>query len=58
MKVNLYSQCMGGNSQYHAIHRRPGLFENVRCMVTPMVVSMAATGSQVPASTASFLFLF
>lgn len=42
MKVALYSQCMGGNSQYHAIHRRPELFENVRCMVSPMVVSMAA----------------
>ncbi len=42
MKVGLYSQCMGGNAQYHAIHRRPDLFENVRCMVSPMVVSMAA----------------
>jgi len=42
MKVGLYSQCMGGNSQYHAIHRRPDLFKNVRCMVSPMVVSMAA----------------
>ena len=42
MKVALYSQCMGGNSQYHAIHRHPELFENVRCMVSPMVVSMAA----------------
>lgn len=42
MKVGLYSQCMGGNSQYHAIYRRPELFENVRCMVSPMVVSMGA----------------
>lgn len=42
MKVALYSQCMGVNSQYHAIYRRPELFENVRCMVSPMVVSMAA----------------
>jgi pimeloyl-ACP methyl ester carboxylesterase len=42
MKVALYSQCMGGNSQYHAIHRHPELFANVRCMVSPMVVSMAA----------------
>jgi pimeloyl-ACP methyl ester carboxylesterase len=42
MKVGLYSQCMGGNSQYHAIHRRPELFENVLCMCSPMVVSMAA----------------
>lgn len=42
MDVALYSQCMGGNSQYHAIHRHPELFENVRCMVSPMVVSMSA----------------
>lgn len=42
MTVGLYSQCMGGNSQYHAIYERPELFENVRCMVSPMVVSMAA----------------
>ncbi|MFU7557581.1 alpha/beta hydrolase family protein [Roseiconus sp. JC912] len=42
MKVGLYSQCMGGNSQYHAIHRHPELFENVLCMCSPMVVSMAA----------------
>ena len=42
MTVGLYSQCMGGNSQYHAIYRRPEIFANVRCMVSPMVVSMAA----------------
>lgn len=42
MKVGLYSQCMGGNSQYHAVHRRPELFENVLCLCSPMVVSMAA----------------
>lgn len=42
MKVGLYSQCMGGNSQYEAINRRPDLFENVLCMCSPMVVSMRA----------------
>lgn len=42
MKVGLYSQCMGGNSQYEAINRRPELFENVLCMCSPMVVSMRA----------------
>lgn len=42
MKVGLYSQCMGGNSQYHAIHRHAELFENVACMCSPMVVSMSA----------------
>lgn len=42
MTVGLYSQCMGGNSQYEAIYRRPDLFENVSCLCSPMVVSMAA----------------
>lgn len=42
MKVGLYSQCMGGNSQYEAINRRPELFENVSCLCSPMVVSMRA----------------
>ena len=42
MKVGLYSQCMGGNSQYEAISRRRDLFENVLCMCSPMVVSMSA----------------
>ncbi|MCC6198586.1 MAG: alpha/beta hydrolase, partial [Burkholderiales bacterium] len=42
MKVGLYSQCMGGNSQYEAIYRRPELFANVRCLCSPMVVSMSA----------------
>ncbi|MDO4625911.1 MAG: alpha/beta hydrolase [Pasteurellaceae bacterium] len=42
MDVGLYSQCMGGNSQYRAIYERPELFANVKCMVSPMVVSMSA----------------
>ncbi|WP_070018191.1 alpha/beta hydrolase family protein [Streptomyces nanshensis] len=42
MRVGLYSQCMGGNSQYEAIYRRPGLFADVACMCSPMVVSMSA----------------
>jgi pimeloyl-ACP methyl ester carboxylesterase len=42
MTVGLYSQCMGGNAQYEAIARRPELFANVRCLCSPMVVSMAA----------------
>lgn len=42
MKVALYSQCLGGNSQYRAIMERPDLFKNVKCMVSPMVVSMEA----------------
>lgn len=42
MKIGLYSQCMGGNAQYHAIYRRPELFENIACLCSPMVVSMEA----------------
>lgn len=42
MDVALYSQCMGADSQYKAIHERPDLFGNVKCMVNPMVVSMGA----------------
>lgn len=42
MKIALFSQCMGGNSQYEAIHRHPELFENVTCMCSPLVPSMAA----------------
>lgn len=42
MKVGLYSQCMGGNSQYEAIYRRPDLFANVLCMCSPLVPSMSA----------------
>ncbi len=42
MKLGLYSQCTGGNAQYEAISRRPELFDNVRCMLSPLVVSMTA----------------
>jgi hypothetical protein len=42
MKVGLYSQCMGGNSQYKAIARDPELFGIVRCMCSPLVPSMSA----------------
>ena len=41
MKVGLYSQCMGGNSQYEAIARHPKLFENILCMCSPLVPSMS-----------------
>ncbi|VWC69512.1 MULTISPECIES: S9 family peptidase [Burkholderia] len=37
MKVALFSQCLGGISQYVAIARHPELFENVRCLCSPMV---------------------
>jgi len=42
MTVGLYSQCMGGNSQYEAIARHPDLFKNVKCMCSLMVPSMSA----------------
>ena len=42
MTVGLYSRCTGGNAQFEAIHRHPELFENVRCMLCPLVVSMEA----------------
>ncbi len=42
MTVALYSQCMGGNSQYEAIARHPELFKNVKCMCSPLVPSMSA----------------
>jgi hypothetical protein len=42
MTVGLYSQCMGGNSQYEAIARHPELFKNVKCMCSPLVPSMSA----------------
>lgn len=40
MKVALYSQCMGGCSQYVAIDKHPELFENVLCFCSPLVPSM------------------
>jgi len=42
MKLGLYSQCTGGNAQYEAMSRRPDLFSNVLCMLSPLVVSMTA----------------
>ncbi|MBA0429727.1 MULTISPECIES: alpha/beta hydrolase [Stenotrophomonas] len=37
MQVGLFSQCLGGISQYVAISKHPELFENVLCMCSPMV---------------------
>ena len=42
MTLGLYSQCTGGNAQYEALSRRPERFENVRCMLSPLVVSMTS----------------
>lgn len=46
MKLGLYSQCTGGNAQYEAMSRRPDLFEDVLCMLSPLVVSMSALMGQ------------
>ncbi|MEO1191006.1 MAG: alpha/beta hydrolase [Pseudomonadota bacterium] len=46
MKLGLYSQCTGGNAQYEAFARRPELFTNVLCMLSPLVVSMTALMGQ------------
>lgn len=46
MTLGLYSQCTGGNAQFEAMSRRPELFENVRCMLSPLVVSMTALMGQ------------
>jgi pimeloyl-ACP methyl ester carboxylesterase len=42
MKVALYSQCLGGVSQYAAITKHPELFENVLCMCSPLVPNMVS----------------
>ncbi len=42
MKVALFSQCLGGVSQYAAITKHPELFENVLCMASPLVPNMTA----------------
>jgi alpha-beta hydrolase superfamily lysophospholipase len=40
MKFALFSQCLGGVSQYAAITKRPELFENVTCLCSPLVPNM------------------
>lgn len=42
MSVALYSQCLGGVSQYAAITKRPDLFENVKCLLSPLVPNMSS----------------
>ena len=42
MKVALFSQCLGGISQYAAITKRPELFENVTCLCSPLVPIMSS----------------
>lgn len=42
MKLALFSQCLGGVSQYAAIAKHPELFENVLCMCSPLVPNMTS----------------
>ncbi|MEM1320267.1 MAG: alpha/beta hydrolase [Bacteroidota bacterium] len=42
MTVGLYNRCTGGNAAFEAMHRRPELFEDIRCFFGPLVVSMTA----------------
>ncbi|MEM1182408.1 MAG: alpha/beta hydrolase, partial [Acidobacteriota bacterium] len=42
MTVGLPSRCTGANAQFEAIHRHPELFENLRCLMCPLAVSMTA----------------
>lgn len=42
MDVALFSQCLGGISQYAAITKYPKLFENVKCLISPLVPNMSS----------------
>jgi alpha-beta hydrolase superfamily lysophospholipase len=42
MDVALYSQCLGGVSQYAAITKHPKLFENIKCLLSPLVPNMTS----------------
>ena len=42
MDVALYSQCTGANAQFEAIKKHPELFDNIKCMLAPLPVSMEA----------------
>lgn len=42
MKVALFSQCLGGVSQYAAITKHPELFENVSCLCSPLIPNMTS----------------
>lgn len=42
MTVGLLSRCTGANAQFEAIHRNPEMFKNVKCLMSPLAVSMTA----------------
>ncbi|WP_198529758.1 hypothetical protein [Achromobacter sp. DH1f] len=50
MDVALFSQCLGGVSQYAAIDKHPELLKNVKCLISPLVPNMAAVFSRLDAA--------
>lgn len=42
MKVALYNRCTGANAAMEAMFRRPELFENLKCFLGPLAVSMTS----------------
>ena len=42
MTKGLYSRCVGGNSTMIAMSKHPDYFRDIRCMVNPQPISMAA----------------
>lgn len=39
MTIGLFSRCLGGISTFNAIHRRPEVFKDVRCLLVPNPLS-------------------
>lgn len=39
MTIGLFSRCLGCNATMFAVTRRPGVFDGVRCMVSPQPLS-------------------
>ncbi len=46
MQVALFSQCLGGVSQYAAITKHPERFQNVKCLLSPLVPNMTSVFSK------------
>lgn len=42
MKIGLFSRCLGANSTFWAMRRRPEVFKDVRCVVAPQPLSVDA----------------
>lgn len=42
MSVGLFARCMGANATFRAAHDHPGLLDDVRCLVAPLLLSPQA----------------